>query len=226
MSDGVRAAWITAAASIVAAVLGAILGRPVINEITGTTDRINQLSEENQVLRKEISGLRGQIEALKSSGKSENHRVKIDATPTGDPTQETSPCPPGEWVQRDAELCVQLQECRRQGGSVTCSLVLTSIDADRSINIGPHGGWHRIPILHDELGSSYELRRVGIGNESDDEVTHLLVANIHTPCQLEFGDVNQRARQASRLWIALYLGYEGQGDGARKEFEFRGVPIE
>ncbi len=83
MSEGVRAAWIAAAASILAAVLGAILGRPVINEVLGTTDKIERLTEENQALRKENSGLKAEVaEALKRSERLPNEEGEAGGAQT------------------------------------------------------------------------------------------------------------------------------------------------
>jgi hypothetical protein len=132
-----RAAWITAGASILAAVLGAILGRPVINQVVGTTEKIERLTEENQELRRESSDstalkkkvveLEGQLAECKNTlvacgNLPHTTEQSAASAPQTSALQKLQPSAP--MVIEESGYSFSLLGCDRSGSSVTCNLTI------------------------------------------------------------------------------------------------------
>lgn len=128
MSEGVRAAWIAAVASVLAAVLGAILGRPVINEVTGTTDKIERLTEENKALSREVSRLKAEIEGLASRSPDREGQGETPRSEAVDPIPSPTPYGPGTEIASGIKF--DLLGCNKNGSTVLCDVQLTGLERD------------------------------------------------------------------------------------------------
>ena len=145
MSDRVKAAWIVAVTSVLAAVLGAILGRPVINEVTGTTERLERLLEENKNLRVENSELQAKMKSSPPTDqdsetfknimqenkdlKSENSRLeaRIKEYTRSDDSDAS------DKIVND--LHFELRGCKAEGSNILCSFLITNLAGDRNFEL-------------------------------------------------------------------------------------------
>jgi TolB-like protein len=91
-----------------------------------------------------------------------------------------------------------LKECKRSGSSVTCYLLVTSIDQDQELYVS---GSYRTRIF-DDLGNEYKANYAQLGNkEDDDSVRNRLVAGIPTKASVKFEGLASQANFITLLEI-------------------------
>jgi hypothetical protein len=229
-----RAAWITAGASILAAVLGAILGRPVINAVVGTTDRIEQLTEENEVFRKEISdgtALKTQIAELESQlAKCKNalaecgkppHTIEQSTTSLLQTPESQAPQPSTPTVVEESGYSFSLLGCDRSGSSVTCDLTIENQRDERSLKMSRP---RTTPVsrLVDDLGNEVAAESKTLGRSSGDSVMLLMPKQVPIRASILFEGVAPEAR-VLRL---LELGCVSEPEYKQFAVQFRNISLD
>lgn len=200
MSEGVRAAWIAAVASILAAVLGAILGRPVINEVTGTTDRLKYLTEENKALRSETSGLRAEVERLTSRSPDREGKGQTPRSEVVDPITSPNPHDPGTEIVSGIKF--DLLGCHKNGSTVLCDLQLTGLERDiRSVYLTTDS------ILN-VSGSEVTAVRASLGSLQNQRIHAWgdLVARVPKKGALRFDGIDVDEDTATLLELKMVVG--------------------
>jgi hypothetical protein len=228
-----KAAWITAGASILAAVLGAILGRPVINEVVGTTDKIERLTQENQALRKESSdstALKNQIAELESQlVKCKNDLVACGNHPrtTEQPTALSSQTSESQKTQPSAPITLEewgysfsLLGCDRSGSSVICNLTIENQRDERSLKMSRP---RETPAsrLVDDLGNEVLAESKSLGRSTGGSVMLLMPKQVPIRARINFEGVAPEAR-VLRL---LEVGCVSEPEYKQFAVQFRNISL-
>jgi hypothetical protein len=211
MSEGVRAAWIIGAASIVAAVLGAIVGRPVINEVVGTTDKIERLTEENQALRKgnsDSTALKTQVAELESQlAKCRNipsgnppHTPEQPPAPSPQAPEPQEPMPSTPVTVEELGYSFSLIGCDRSGSSVTCNLTIENQRDERSLKMS-RPRVTPVSRLVDDLGNEAVADSKSLGRSVGSSVMLLMPRQVPIRASINFEGVAPEAKVLRLLEI-------------------------
>ena len=108
-------------------------------------------------------------------------------------------------------LNVALQGCSIQEQSITCRLLLTNNEFDRTIGFcGNHSGCSEgKSTAFDDLGNQYFPSKLSIGNNSVEGTSYLqqrLVADITTEATITFNNISTRASELSLLELGFDVG--------------------
>jgi hypothetical protein len=228
-----KAAWITAGASILAAVLGAILGRPVINEVVGTTDKIERLAEENQELRKEGSdstALKKQVAELERQLAECKNALVACGNPPHTAEQSaalSSQTSALQKLQPSSPITIEelgysfsLLGCDRSGSSVTCNLTIENQRDERSLKLSRPRVTPASRLV-DDLGNEVRAESKSLGRSTGDSVMLLMPKQVPIRASISFEGVAPEAR-VLRL---LEVGCVSEPEYKQFAVQFRDIPL-
>lgn len=152
MSEGLKIAWVAAIASILAAVLGAILGRPVINEVAGTTDRLHQLAEDTRIWKASSHTTEGPKEEI----------LRLD-------TATAAPEAPLELRHLPHTPQTLLRLCKRAVFEAEVAVAIIAICASCASGTAPSAAFLNRRRRSHGGGSRRARRRQGSSHQTDEE---------------------------------------------------------
>ena len=112
-------------------------------------------------------------------------------------------------TQEVAGVNVGLRGCLSLNRTITCHLLLTSNEFDRTITLCAQGRDFCVKnksTLFDDLGNQYFATKVTIANNEDDRILEQrLIADIPTDATIVFENLSTRATSISVLDIKFYI---------------------
>jgi hypothetical protein len=122
-------------------------------------------------------------------------------------------------------LKVGMRGCLATGASVTCHLILTSLEFNVNVRVGNRGGLsHQFTLMvADNKGNTYIPNPVTVSNTiGTADVSKMLIANVPTAATITMSNVSFSATSFSSMVFKIY------NDDANKvfgEFEFLNIPF-
>lgn len=152
------------------------------------------------------------------------------------PAVSASPTPGSKPAPAQASMNVEvnnflfaLQECKKGGGQITCSFLITNVGEDRELLMDGRSCYTQGSKLFDTNGNVFNASEVRLGNQARDCAVRLkLVSKIPTRAAVSFEKVASDTNAIALLEIAC-LALSGSSDISTPQkqttAQFRGVPL-
>jgi TolB-like protein len=201
-----------------------------INARVIEVERGDVLAAAGVEIAKDESVTRLSNQILSCPGKGQKEPAKsVEEAPASPPVSKPTPTQAAMKVEVKNFLFA-LQECRKAGAQITCSLLITNLSDDRDIVLfGARSGTQNTiswgtkssTKLFSAHGNVFIASAVRLGNQEPQDgsmVTFTLISKVPTRAVLRFEKVNADTNGIALLDVGFYTNEEGRA-------QFRDVPL-